>query len=386
MNRVIINVEALYHNLRVIDSWITKAGIRWSLVTKVLCGHEPTIKALGELGVKSMADSRLANLESIDRNVPGRESWYLRLPHLSAIERIVSLSDISLNSEIDTIQAINMEAARQGKRHGIVIMIELGDLREGILPGSLLKFYKQIFELSNIEVLGIGSNLGCLAGAVPNIEQYMQLSMYKELLELKFGMKLPIISGGSSAVLPLLLDGSLPKSINHFRIGESVFLGTEPVSGSVMPGLRDDVITAEAEIAEIKEKSLVPIGETTEMTPFELVSQEPIQPGQRGYRAVVTIGQLDTEVGGLTPKNPNFQIAGASSDLSVVNVGDEAGDLRVGDTIKFSPNYSALLRLMSGQYVDKILTPSVESIKKHSSMDLNVPSILEGIGISTIPD
>ncbi len=384
MNRVVINVEALYHNLRVIDSWITNAGARWSLVTKVLCGHEATIKALGELGVNSMADSRLANLESIDRNVPTRESWYLRLPHLSAIERIVALSDVSLNSEIDAIQALNMEAARQKKRHGIVIMIELGDLREGILPGSLVKFYKQVFELSNIAVLGIGSNLGCLSGAVPNVEQYMQLSMYKELLELKFGVKLPIISGGSSAVLPLLLDGSLPKAINHFRIGESVFLGTEPVSGAVMPGLRDDVVTVEAELAEIKEKSLVPLGETTEMTPFETTSQTLLQPGQRGYRAVVTVGQLDTDVGGLTPKDPSFQIAGASSDLCVVNVGAAAGDLRVGDTIQFSPNYAALLRLMAGQYVDKVVDPPVEAMKKRPSMELDVPSILEGIGISRV--
>ena len=77
-------------------------------------------------------------------------------------------------------------------------MIELGDLREGILPGSLINFYKHVFHLSNIEVKGIGANLGCMAGAVPTVDQFMQLVLYKELLELKFEHPLHWISAGSS--------------------------------------------------------------------------------------------------------------------------------------------------------------------------------------------
>lgn len=361
MNRVIVDLEALHENIRVVDKWMADHGAGWTLVTKVLCGHSDTLKGLQILGVRSMGDSRLANLRAIERIVPDLDAWYLKLPHLAALEDIVNLADVSLNSEIDTIEAINKEAERQGKVHRIIVMIELGDLREGILPGTLIKFYNHIFQLSNVEVLGIGANLGCLSGAVPNVDQLTQLALYKELLELKFERKLRMISAGSSAVLPLLLQGKVPKAINHFRIGEAVFLGTDLVYNGKLPGLRDDAITIEADIVEIKEKSLLPLGETTSMTPFESLQKDVSDqvPGQRGYRAVITLGQLDTDVKGLTPKNPKHQIAGASSDLSVVNIGEDPGGLKVGDTIKFSPNYAALVRAMSGKYIEKFVVPSV---------------------------
>ena len=144
------------------------------------------------------------------------------------------LTDASLNSEIEIIESLNDEARRMGKTHGIVIMIELGDLREGILPGSLIDFYEHVFHLSHIEVKGIGANLGCLAGAVPTVDQFMQLILYRELLELKFQHSLRLISAGSSAVLPLILDKQLPKPINHFRIGEAIFLGTDLINGGIL--------------------------------------------------------------------------------------------------------------------------------------------------------
>jgi predicted amino acid racemase len=365
MNRLTINLSALRHNLNEIGNWMDMHGAKWSVVTKVLCGHAESLKALQMMGVQSMGDSRLANLRAIERILPDFEAWYLRLPHPTAIEEIISTADVSLNSEIETIGALNEEAKRRGKTHRIVIMIELGDLREGILPGSLVRFYEQVFELPNIEVLGIGANLGCLAGAVPNIDQFTQLALYRELLELKFGHKLPLISAGSSAVLPMVLEKRLPSAINHFRIGESIFLGTDLVNGGTLDGLRDDTIVLEGEIAEIKEKGLVPLGETSNITPFEAMGEEEYAPGQRGYRALVTIGQLDTDIMGITPMNDRYHIAGASSDITVVNLGDNPEHLAVGDPIKFRLNYSAFLRVMSGRYIEKVTHPTLDEFDNH---------------------
>jgi predicted amino acid racemase len=384
MNRLIIDLEALQRNIEVVNKWMADHGATWTLVTKVLCGHPETLKGLQALGIRSIGDSRLANLRSIERLVPDFEAWYLRLPHFRAIDAVVSLAEVSLNSETETIEALNEEAARQGKVHRIIVMIELGDLREGILPGTLTRFYNHIFELPNLEVLGIGANLGCLSGAVPNVDQLTQLALYKELLELKFERKLPMISAGSSAVLPLLLQGKVPRAINHFRIGEAVFLGTDLVYGGTLPGLRDDAITVEADIVEIKEKSLLPLGETTSMTPFETIASSDNGdqvPGQRGYRAVITLGQLDTDVTGLTPKNPKHQIAGASSDLMVVNLGEDPGGKKVGDVIKFSPNYAAFLRAMSTKYIEKYVVPSVarfaDTVPAESRTE--VPPVIEQV-------
>ncbi len=365
MNRVTIDLRALQDNIRTIDTWLTERDASWSLVTKVLCGHADTLTALQSLGVRSMADSRLANLRAITRTVDDFESWYLRLPHLPAIPDIIELADVSLNSEMRTIESLDAEARRQGQRHRIVVMVELGDLREGVLPGSLVDFYERAFQFDNIDIIGVGANLGCLSGVVPNVDQLSQLVLYRELLELKFGHRLPLISAGSSAVLPLMLEGRVPTGINHYRIGEAVFLGTDLVNGGTLPGLRNDAITLEVEVVEVREKSLVPLGETTSMTPFETFDDEDVQPGQRGYRAVVTIGQLDTEVQGLRPLDERYRLTGASSDLAVLNLGENPEGLAVGDTISFRPDYGSLVRLMLTPYVDKVVVPAIDEYARN---------------------
>jgi len=363
MNQVTIDLEALIHNLETTSRWVHEHGASLTLVTKALCGHRPTLHALQCLGVRSIADSRLDNFEALDREHFDLETWYLRPPPRSVIRDVVAAADVSLNSELEVIRELGHEAARQGTTHQVVIMIELGDLREGILPGELVAVYEEIFKLPNIKVLGIGGNLGCLSGAVPTIDELMQLVLYRELLELKFNRRLPLISAGTSAVLPMMREGRLPPAINHFRIGESILLGTNPITGEVLEGLRADVVTLEAEIVEIQEKRLVPSGEVTDMAPFGEVGQtEDLEPGQRGYRAVVTIGQVDTEIGSLTPLDPDHSIAGASSDLTVVNVGNDPRGLEVGDTIAFRTSYSAFVRLMSNQYTDHILKPGPQEL------------------------
>jgi predicted amino acid racemase len=211
-----------------------------------------------------------------------------------------------------------------------------------------------------------------------------QLLLYRELLELKFHRKLPLVSAGSSILLSLLRERSLPRGINHFRIGEALFLGTDLVSGGVLEGLRDDVVAVHGEIAEIKEKNLVATGETGGHTPFEPLDDnagdDPRVRGQRGYRALITIGQIDTDVAGLTPLEEGYHIAGASSDITVVNLGENPHGLRVGDTIRFRPDYSAFVRLMNDPYIPKELTPDLTTFRREfagEEWDVEVPPSLE---------
>jgi ornithine racemase len=385
MNRLTIDLEALQHNIQAVDRWVLNHGASWSLVTKAMCGFPPVLDALVSAGVRSMADSRLSNLQAIEDVAAPVETWYLRLPHYPALENVVRLADVSLNTEFEIIEALNQEAARQGKVHRIIIMIELGDLREGVLPGSLVPLYERVFDLSNIEVLGIGSNLGCLSGSVPNLDQFSQLAMFRELLQLKFNRPLPIISGGTSAVIPMLRDGILPKAINHFRVGESVFLGTDLINGDWLEGLRNDAITLDVEVVEVKEKNMSPLGETTDMTPFEEFSMTTHSPGSRAYRAVITVGQLDTEVQGLTPLNEDYELAGASSDLAVVNLGDNLENLRPGSIIKFRPSYGALVRLMAGKYITKHITPSLKvfAASAGQTTSIDVPPVLDDLDLES---
>ncbi|MFO7650338.1 MAG: alanine racemase [bacterium] len=367
MTRLVINLRALQHNIEAIDGWIKKHGATWTLVTKAVCGHVDTIRALQALGVRSMADSRVDNLKAIGKISPDFESWYLRLPSLTHVRDVVAVSDVSLNSEIEVIDEIDRVAGETGKIHHIIVMIELGDLREGILPGSLIEFYDHVFRLKHVEVLGIGANLGCLAGIVPTIDQMMQLVLYRELLELKFGYSLPMISAGSSAVLPMLLEGRVPEPINHFRIGEAVFLGTDLINGGTLKGLCDDAFILETEILEIKEKSLALQTDSGGISAFEPIASEEFAPGQRGYRALLAVGQLDTDVKALTPIDTGVQLAGASSDVTVVNLGENPAGLKIGDSLKFRPAYSALVRLMIGKYIEKVVTPGIGEFRQFAS-------------------
>ncbi len=355
MNRLLIDLDALRHNYRVVSSWVKQHGGSLTVVTKALCGHADLLRALNDFGVASMGDSRIENLREIRKNAPSAEAWYLRPPHASALHKLLPLCDVSLNSELATIREIDAECRRRRTTHQVVLMMELGDLREGVLPGRLLEITEDILRMSRISLAGLGANLGCLNGAIPMSEELTQLSLYHELLELKYDIRIPYVSAGTSAGLGLLRDGSLPRAINHFRVGEAILLGTDPVTGEPFPGLRSDGVILEAEVVEVKEKRLVPSIETAK-TPFEPIdSEEEREPGERGYRAIVTVGHVDTDVSGLTPLHPEYTIAGASSDITVVNLGSDHNGLSLGETLSFRPNYSAFVRLMNNPYTTKAL-------------------------------
>ncbi|MBN2587053.1 MAG: alanine racemase [Candidatus Fermentibacteraceae bacterium] len=357
MNRIIIDSEAIRENYLKVKQWVSEHGASLTVVTKALCGHLGTLSALADMGVSSIADSRLQNLQEMTNQNLGFEKWFLRPPSQSQLKEVVSLTDVSLNTELGTVKKLNRTAAEMGMVHRVILMIELGDLREGILPGALVKLYNEVFQLDSIEVLGIGANLGCFSGTVPSVDQLMQLILYRELLELKFQKDLPVISAGSSVVLPFLLEGQVPSAINHFRVGEAILLGTDLINGGTIFGLRDDAFILEAEVIELKEKSLTPSGETLdEIAPFsagEDRSPEDRTPGQRGYRAVVTVGGLDTDVSGLVPMNGYYQIAGTSSDVTVLNIGENPEGVKTGDTVSFKMGYSTMVRLMNNPYTDR---------------------------------
>jgi len=357
VNRVVIDRHVLRRNVREIDRIMRENGASWTLVTKMLCGHEDTLAVLPELGVTTVADSRLANMEALRRVLPELERWYLRPPSVSSAERIVELAHVSICTEIEVLETLDRAARSRGIAHRAVIMVELGELREGVLPSALMSFFRRAQRLENIDIVGIGANIGCLSGTVPTIEQLSPLALYRRLIELEFDTRLPLISAGSSVVLSALLQGNAPLEINHYRIGEAAFLGTDLLGGGTLPGL-DNAVRIEGEIIEIKEKNLVPLGEiAADVSPFEN-SVPTGEPGERGHRALISIGQLDTEVSGLEPVDPSHSIVGATSDITVVNLGENRGSLGVGDRITFRPTYSAVVRAMSCQYLERHLVDS----------------------------
>src|SRR5690606_2134411 len=160
--------------------------IAWGVVSKILCGNELYLKELIDLGVDEIHDSRISNLAKIKEINPEVQTVYIKPSSKRNLAKMVRYADVSLNSELDTIRWISEEAGRQEKVHKIIIMVETGDLREGVMGDHLVEFYAQVFELPHIEIIGLGTNLNCLNGIMPSADKLIQLSLYKQIIELKF--------------------------------------------------------------------------------------------------------------------------------------------------------------------------------------------------------
>lgn len=345
---LVTDLNKLKHNAQFLKAKCLEHGIEIMAVTKVYCG-EPTIAmAMVEAGVTKLADSRVSNLAKM-QTVPA-EKILLRLPMISEAEQVVKFADISLNSEIETLKALSLAAIGQGKRHRVILMVDLGDLREGVLPENLMAFVKEVLSLDGIEIAGLGVNLTCYGGVMPDAANLGQLVALAKEIEETYDLKLEWISGGNSSSLYLFEKGEMPEAVNLLRLGEAVVLGRETAYGDVIEGTYTDVFTLEAEIIELKEKDSMPKG-TIGMDAFG--NHPTFEDKGRMLRAILAIGKQDVNPSALIPQDKRIEVIGASSDHLIMDFTNAAGDYKVGDVICFNVEYGALLNLWTSHYVHK---------------------------------
>ena len=347
-----IDLAKIEHNSRAIVELCRKHGITVTGVTKVVCGNSEVARAMLRGGVTAIADSRLKNIHRLIENGIDNELMLLRVPALSTVSEVVATSTISLNSELKVLQELSAESVRQRKAHGVVLMVELGDLREGIMPDELLTFVEQVLPLPAIELVGLGTNLACFSGAIPSEEMMMQLVVLAEEVESYFNLQLKYLSGINSSGLALIAAGKMPRRLNHARIGEAILLGRETTHRRPWPGTHQDAFKLFAEIIELKEKSAQPTGELGE----DAFGHQPHFQGQGSIlRALLNIGREDMVLEGIAPLDKRLKIIGASSGYLAVDVSAARGELKLGDELGFSVSYSALLAAMTSEYVEKRL-------------------------------
>ncbi|MGE5704638.1 MAG: alanine/ornithine racemase family PLP-dependent enzyme [Clostridia bacterium] len=350
--RIIWNEQKLLENVQLLNQTCRQAGIDWIPVTKLVCAEEAIVASLYKAGIRSFADSRWQNLKKIKEQHSDVQTLMLRLPSLSNVAETVRWADMSLVSELATIRALHEEALRQQKRHRIILMVDLGDRREGVMPEDVLSLGKEIVGLSATEWYGIGVNLTCLGGVIPTPEVMAELVEWKIAVEEQLGHQLQLVSGGNSSSLPLLLDRTMPAGITNLRLGEALFMGRETAYGERIPGMHDDVFRLEAEVIECKEKPSMPRG----LIGMDSFGQKPVivDKGIR-RRAILAIGQQDIPVSELvlTPEWAGIEIIGASSDHLLVDVTDSSHPVEVGSILSFTLSYRGLLAAMTSPYLDK---------------------------------
>ncbi len=350
---ITLNREKLKKNYTYLDRLFKDQGIDWAVVTKLLCGHQPYIEEIIKLGCREMCDSRISNLKAIKELDPEVQTVYIKPPAMRSLKRIVEYADVSFNTQYETMKLLSEEAGRQNKVHKVIIMIELGDLREGVMGDDLMYFYARVIDLPNIKISGIGSNLNCLHGVMPSEDKMIQLSLYKQLIEAKFNIQIPWVSGGTSVVVPLMFNKVVPRGINHFRIGEMLFFGNNLFTDDNVAGMEQDIFKLKAEIIELYEKPKVPTGQLAANPSGEILEVNKEDYGKTSHRAILDLGLLDISPDYLMAEDQEFEITGASSDMLVLDLGENKQGYKVGDLVSFRLKYMGALALFNSNYIEK---------------------------------
>ena len=346
MPRIEITLSQIRHNAQVLSKLYGQEGISLMGVSKAVLGDPSIAKAMIEGGVKFIADSRLENIQRM-KNAGISAQFVLLRTALSQAESVIRNVDISLNTELETVKELSHYASINNKIHQIIVMVELGDLREGILPGDLSQFIKKTLALSHIKIIGIGCNLACFGGIKPDNQKMRNLSQLADAIEKEFQINLEIISGGNSANYEWYESARKVGRINNLRLGESILLGCETVNRKVIPGLHANAFKLIAEVIESKEKPSLPFGEICQNA-FGSVPTF-IDRGIR-WRVIVALGRQDILVSGLRPSD-DLEIIGSSSDHVVLDSNNY--DLKVGSEVKFSLDYGGLLAAMTSPFINK---------------------------------
>jgi predicted amino acid racemase len=355
--KLTIDMKKLKSNLDAVAA-ITKDRGHCSMmiVTKGVCADRNVVEMVAKHPkVDYLADSRMKNIMSYAEyaRANGKKTVLLRLPQASEIKEVVRYVDISFNSELSTIQLLDEEARKQGISHKVVLMIDLGDLREGIFTENsdeVFSTVRKTLAMKNIILHGLAVNLTCYGAIIPKEDNLSQLCNWADRIEGKLGIRLEMISGGNSSSIYLIDKGELPKRINNLRLGESFLLGNDTAYGTKLPGTVDDALLLEAQIIELKQKPSLPIGEVG----VDAFGQKPYY-DDRGImkRAILAIGKQDIVVDSLEPVDSQIRVLGGSSDHLLLDLTAATHKYKVGDVLTFKVGYGAMLQAMTSPYVEK---------------------------------
>lgn len=321
-------------------------------VTKGMSAAPEIAAAYKRAGFEVLADSRMANIKKM--RAAGIESKYalIRIPMPSELEDAVRYCDYSLVSESESILEMSRVCASLGKEHGVIIMIDMGDLREGFWPTELDALAEKLRDVSPyLKIAGVGSNFGCASGVLPSRENLTLLIQYRDELERKLGVSIPIVSGGGTCTMAQLMKGNVPPEVNSLRLGESVLLGTDTTINYHFPMLRQDTMEVVAELSEVRVKPTVPIGKIG----MDFSGDVPVfeDRGDR-LRGVLAIGRQDIRIEGLKPMEEGVTIITASSDHMLVDLEDCPVKYKAGDKLSFRMDYPGMLAASTSPYVEKI--------------------------------
>lgn len=352
-----INSAVLLSNTRILTKLCGRYGIDVAGVIKGFNGIPECGRIMVDGGCRQIASSRIEQLIKIKKYDRSIKTMLIRIPMFSEIPYAVAYADISLVSELQTLRLINSEAIIQGKTHKVILMYDLGDLREGVfLRDELLALALEVVNnLKNIELYGIGTNLSCYGSVTPTNTNLTELKNAAESVEAATGIRLHLVSGGATTVLPALIRGDVPPKINHLRLGESIICAQDlPLYWNCnIDGLSKDTAVLKAQIVEVNSKPTFPVGERG-VAAFGKTKTY-VDRGVR-KRAIIAIGNQDVgDCQKIIPRDSDIQVLGASGDHTILDIEDCKHEYRLGDTVEFNVMYQAMVYLTMSPSVHKTI-------------------------------
>lgn len=345
--RLNIRLEIIEKNIQIIIHECKIRGIEPVGITKVHRADKKIVELLIKNGFKKIGDSRLLNIKKIKYDA---EKLLTRIPMPSEVEELVKYATSTLISSVYTAKLIDKEACKQKKLFKLILMYDIGDLREGIYgEDNFIKAAEEISSFKNVVLYGVGTNMGCMNGILPNDKNLSEIIRIKEKTEQAIGKEIEILSAGNTDVFAYLLKNNIYNQINELRIGEATVMGTDAAEG-IIEILNQNAITLSAEIIEVYDKPSMPKG-TSGINPFG----EKIETNDMGVRrrAILAVGRQDINSAHMLPIDKNIIIIGQSSDHTVIDVTDVSNDYKIGDIIEFNLKYGGILSAYTSEFVYK---------------------------------
>lgn len=340
--RLTIDLDAVAEATRRLAAGLLGHGIALTGVTKCVDGEPRVGEVMLAAGCTGLADSRLPALQRLAAAGLGPRTL-IRAPQRHELEATAQAADRVLLCDPGAARVLGAHAP--GAPVGILLTVDLGDRREGVLPEDAPAVAARLAALPGVELAGVSVNFACLSGQLPSQQLFRQA---EDVLAACAGSCAaePVLSlGGTCAVQ--CLDGYAPRFATEVRSGGGPMYGHDFVSGCGITGLSrtDPVLTAS--VLECFRKPPAPQGPGG-LDAFGHVPDTHL-PDEDAWYSMIALGRRDMEPGGLRPLVDGAGLAGATSDVCILITPEP---LRPGDEVRFAADYEALVRAVTSPYVE----------------------------------
>ncbi|MFP4362850.1 MAG: hypothetical protein ACLFR1_03160 [Spirochaetia bacterium] len=333
MSYITLDAGKIIQNYRKIESVTANLGKKFLFVSKGISGSAKYdfLKILhSRCGLTRCGETAAAQLQFIPKCISPYLLRFLPKDCLFFLNSTGTLC-ISNKAQSDIISQFNSVP-------DLKLVVEVGDLRDGINQAELIPFISSLPKQQKIKVSGLLFNFGCLYGTAPRCSDIDLIDKLISRVRRETGITLEENSIGGTIAIDTVLKCGLPDSIAELRIGEAVLLGESISLRQRYEFLYQETAKLHVEVLEVREKRI------TEPPPYFNSCGVMPRKGPMGLRklAVLGAGALISPEKGIQPTYPGEYLLGSSHDHMVVDITDSNYSYSSGDYFSFALNYTGL--------------------------------------------